>query len=128
MELATDIGSEIREEYQHLKPRIIGAALSRMIARALIAEGARAAGNSSGQSAVGTLAALVVEGTMVAVDKPDTRSWESLPHWVFVSRRSVSPGKHSVLVKLGGALSEVRSFEVTVPAEGFGAVVVTAPR
>jgi len=128
MELATDIGSEIREEYQHLKPRIIGAALSRMIARALIAEGARAAGNSSGQSALGTVAALLVEGTMVVADKPDTRSWESLPHWVFVSRKTVSPGRHTVLVKLGGALSEVRSFEVTVPAEGFGVVVLTAPR
>src|SRR5690606_27273235 len=42
LELASDIHGEIVDEYERMKPKIIGAAVSRLIVRAAVAEGARA--------------------------------------------------------------------------------------
>jgi hypothetical protein len=130
MDLASDLDAEIRREYEALKPKIIGAAISRMIVRAAVAEGARQAGQEAGGAGgiVGLLAALLAEGAMVAVDKPDTRSWESMPRWVYVYQQSIAPGQHLVTVDLQGAESTSRQFAVDIPADGFAAVILTAPR
>ncbi|TPV94822.1 MAG: hypothetical protein B7733_13495 [Myxococcales bacterium FL481] len=131
IELTTDLGAEIRREYDDLKPRIIGAALTRMVARAAAAEGARAAGrqSKSGGDALGLLAALAVEGTMVALDKPDTRSWTLLPGRILVSRVPVPPGKHTVEVTVRGPGGrETHRSEVDVSAGGFAVVDVTTLR
>jgi hypothetical protein len=130
LELASDLGQEIRREYEEMKPRILGAAVSRLIARAAVAEGARRAGQEAGDAgeAVGWIAALLTEGTLLALDQPDTRSWTLLPEVVLVSRASVAPGRHRVEVELEGAFGESRSFEVEAPAGGFAAVVWTVPR
>jgi uncharacterized protein len=122
-----DFSALVRREYDDLRPKIIGAALSRMIVRAAAAEGARVAGNQA-DSAVGLLAALAVEGAMVALDKPDTRSWTFLPAEVYVGRAHVPAGTHELRVTLRGRGSERRAIPVDVPAGGFAAVVVTAPR
>ena len=122
--LIDDLAFEVRREYEEIKPRIIAAALSRLIVRAAVAEGVRAA--SSGQSsAVSSLLAVFVEGALVALDKPDTRSWTMLPASVAAARVPVEPGKHSVVVELAG---ERRTFSVVVPPSGFATIVVTAPR
>jgi tetratricopeptide (TPR) repeat protein len=131
VELLVDLGAKIRHEYQALKPRIIGAALSRMIVRAAAAEGMRAAGRQTGGSGdlVGFLLAAITEGTLVALDKPDTRSWSFLADRIFVSRRAVSPGPHQVVVELQGEGVVVkRSFDVTVPKGKIAVLVVTEPR
>jgi hypothetical protein len=131
VELTTDLGVEIEREYELALPRIIGAAISRMIARALVAEGARAAGNQAeeGGAAIGLLAALAVEGTMVALDKPDTRSWTMLPNRVFLSRVPVEPGKHKVEVRAQGPGGhQIHTVEVDVPEGGWVLVDVTTLR
>jgi len=130
VDLAGDFGSEITAEYEALKPKILGAALSRMIVRAAAAEGARAAGQQAGDAGevVGWVAALATEATLVAFDKPDTRSWTLLPERVYVSRSSVASGRHVVDVDLSGYRSERRSFDVDVPPGGFAVVVVTPLR
>jgi tetratricopeptide (TPR) repeat protein len=130
VDLAGDFGAEITAEYEKLKPKILGAALSRMIVRAAAAEGARAAGQQAGDAGevLGWVAALATEATLVAFDKPDTRSWTLLPERVFVSRRTVAPGSHVVDVDLTGYASERRSFDVDVPPGGFAAVVITPLR
>ncbi len=131
LELVTDFGAEISAEYAEMKPKIIGAALSRMIVRAAAAEGARAAGEQAGGDAgsiLGWLAALFTEATLVAFDKPDTRSWGLLPERVLVSRTTVTPGRHAVDVDLVGYSSERRAVEVDVPEGGFAVVVVTPLR
>lgn len=130
VDLVGDFGAEITAEYEKLKPKILGAALSRMIVRAAAAEGARAAGQQAGDAGevLGWVAALATEATLVAFDKPDTRSWTLLPERVFVSRSTVTPGRHVVDVDLAGYASELRSFEVEVPPGGFAAVVVTPLR
>ena len=131
LESATDIGSEVVSEFDELRPKIIGAALTRMIVRAAAAEGARAAGRQADGAAglVGFLAAAAVEGTMVALDKPDTRSWATLPDRVFVGRLVVPPGVHRVEVTAyGPGGKEQHSIEVEVPASGFVVVDVTTLR
>lgn len=131
LELVADLGKEVRSEYEAIKPKIIGAAISRMIVRAAAAEGAREAGRSAGGSGgdvLGTIFALITEGLMVAADKPDTRSWELLPDRVYAYRRRVSPGRREVSVQLGGSIPEVRRVDVDIPTDGYAIVVVTAPR
>lgn len=131
VELATDVGLEVEREYEDALPRIIGAAITRMIARALAAEGARAAGNQAneGGAAIGLLAALAVEGTMVALDKPDTRSWTMLPNRVFVARIGVEAGKHRIEVRAQGpGGKQAHAVEVQVPAGGWALVDVTTLR
>jgi len=118
-----DLSAEVRREYQAIKPRIIAAALSRMIARAIAAEGVRAATNNSG--GWGSLAAILVEGALVALDRPDTRSWTLLPAHVAIARVAVAPGEHVVEVELA---DETRRYTVQVPEAGFTTVVVTSPR
>jgi len=130
-EMVTDVGAEVVQEYEELRPRIIGAAISRMIVRALAAEGARAAGNQaqSGGAVVGLLAALAVEGAGVALDKPDTRSWTMLPNRVFMSRVEVPPGEHTVDVWVKGpGGTERRTMKVNVAEGGFVVVDVTTLR
>lgn len=131
MELATNLDAEIVREYDALRPKIIGAAISRLIVRAAVAEGARAAGNQAKDGAgavVGLLAALAAEGAMVAADKPDTRSWTLLPAFVFVARVPVNPGKHTVTITASGAGLERHEFTADVKPGGFVAVDVTTLR
>jgi hypothetical protein len=131
LDLASDLASEIVTEYEEIKPKIIGAALSRMIVRAAAAEGARAAGQQSDSAGglVGFLAAAAVEGTLVALDKPDTRSWTTLPARVYMGRAFVPAGKHSLLVEASGKGGRERhSVDVNVPPGGFVVLDVTTLR
>jgi tetratricopeptide (TPR) repeat protein len=130
VELAGDLGNEVTREYQELKPKIIGAALSRMIARAVVAEGTRQAGNQAGGiwSVIGLIASFATEGAMVAADKPDTRSWTLLPDRVYVSRVRVPAGTHRVAAAVNGSFGTLASSEVEVPEGGFAVVVVTSLR
>jgi hypothetical protein len=127
LELVSDFGSEIRAEYEALKPQIIAAALSRMIVRAAAAEAARAGGNSQ-SSGLGWLLALLVEGTMVAMDKPDTRSWNFLPARVLVHRGIVDAGKHEIMVRVAPGPGGATTHEIEVAPGGYATVVVTSPR
>ncbi len=132
LELATNLDAEIVREYAALKPKIIGAAITRLIVRAAVAEGARAAGNQAKDGAgaiVGLIAALAAEGAMVAADKPDTRSWTLLPAFVFVARVPVAPGPHSVTITaMGSGGRETHDFKIDVKAGGFAVLDVTTLR
>jgi hypothetical protein len=129
VELVSSLGADIRKEYELIRPRIIGSALTRMIARAAAAEGARVAGSQAAGGAgavLGILAAFAVEGSLVALDKPDTRSWTFLSQRILIARTRVQPGDHQIEVRVVG--SESRSTLVNVPEGGFSVVVVTVPR
>lgn len=121
----TNLGASIQKEYDEAKPKIVAAALTRMAARAAVAEGVRAAGNQQ-SGALGDVLAIVVEGAMDAADRPDTRSWSMLADKVLVARVPVTPGKHTVDVSFGGDIG--RQIEVDVAEGGFSTVVVTEPR
>jgi hypothetical protein len=130
MRMLTNLGEEIAHEYETIKPKIIAAALSRMIARAATAEGTRAAVTEAGgaDAVVGMLAALAVEGALVGLDKPDTRSWMFLPARIFVARAAVSRGEHTVAIRLRGYGERFEQLQVDVPPGSFAVVVVTDPR
>lgn len=130
-ELASNLEAEIVAEYDLLRPKIIGAAISRLIVRAVAAEAARAAGQQSKKEPglVGFLAAAAVEGSMVAADKPDTRSWTLLPARVYIARVPVRPGAHVVEVEaFGHGGREKRRAELQVAAGGFGVLDITTLR
>jgi hypothetical protein len=129
LELVTDVAAEVRREYEHLRPRILAAALTRMAARAAVSEGAMAAGRSAGGAGevVGIVAGLGAEAALVALDKPDTRSWTFLPARVWVARAPVAAGAHEVVVTLEGIAGE-RRVPIEVAPGGYTAVVVTEPR
>lgn len=129
LEHVGDFGKEIRQEYEELKPRIIGAAVSRMIVRAVAAEGVRqGVQGGGGSSGVAFLVAILTEFALVAADKPDTRSWQFLPDAVHIHRSLLPAGSHEVEVQLGPGNQGLVSREVEIPPGGFGAVIVTEPR
>lgn len=124
----TDVSRELVREYEGLKPKIIGSAITRMIVRAAAAEGARAAGRQH-SGGLGLLAALVVEGTMVALDKPDTRSWSTLPAQVSLARVEVPAGTSEVEFELWGRGAPLRvRREINVSEGGFAVVDLTTMR
>ncbi len=126
IEQVVDLGAAVRAEYEEAKPTIILAALTRMAARAGVAEGVRAAGNAK-SGVLGDVLSILVEATMVALDRPDTRSWTMMPGRVFAARVSVAAGLHDVTVSFGGAAPE-RSITVDTTNPGAATVVVTEPR
>ncbi|MEE3325880.1 MAG: hypothetical protein VX252_00925 [Myxococcota bacterium] len=127
LDLTTNLGVEIKNEYEKLKPKIIGAALSRMIVRAAAAEGARQAGNQE-NPALGWVLALATEASMVAMDKPDTRSWMFLPNRVYLYQTRLKPGTHDVEIKLGQSDGSTLRHSVDIAPNGYAAIIVTAPR
>lgn len=128
LDLVSDLGAEITHEFEQIKPKIIGSAITRMIVRAAAAEGARAAGNQA-NGAVGLISALALEATLVAVDKPDTRSWTLLPDRVFIGRAMIPAGEHGVdIVVFGNGGEERRSMQVNVAEGGYVVLDVTTLR
>jgi uncharacterized protein len=127
VELLTDLAGEVTREYQGIKPRIIGAALTRMIARAAAAEGSRYLAGKR-KRAAGALAALATEAALTGLDKPDTRSWTFLPGRIYVCRARVKPGRHQIRIDLLGAARQRQTVQVNVPPGGYSVVVITEPR
>lgn len=126
-ELVSDMSADIRKEYDAVKPKIIGAAISRLISRAVAAEAARhSAGDKS--SLLAGLGALAVEGALVAADRPDTRSWTLVPGYVYIVRNRVEAGTHKVDIRLNGKEPLNKTIDVVVPEGGFAAIVVTTLR
>jgi uncharacterized protein len=129
-ELVTDVAGEVTREYEKIKPLIIGSALTRMIARAAISEGAMAAGRNAGGAGevAGIVAGLSAEALLVGLDKPDTRSWTFLPASVWLARMVVPAGSHEVVVRLEGSGGYERRVPIEIAPGGYAAVVVTEPR
>jgi hypothetical protein len=127
LEPVADLGVTVAAEYRDARPRILAAALTRMAARAGVAEGARQAGAVHSDGA-GTVAAILTEAALVALDRPDTRSWTFLPARVFAARVSVPAGAHTVEVAVGAGPGTGVRRRVDVAAGGFAALVVTEPR
>lgn len=122
-----DLDAAVRREYEEIKPQIIAAALTRLATRAALAEGVRAAGTQE-SDALGAVLGVIVEGALVALDRPDTRSWTMMPARVYVARVPVSAGQHQIEVGFPGTPGAGRNVSVDVPESGFAAVVVTEPR
>jgi hypothetical protein len=66
---------------------------------------------------------------MVALDKPDTRSWTTLPDRVWIGRVEVPPGEHVLdIVVSGNGGKERRTATVNVGEGGYVVLDVTTLR
>lgn len=131
LELVTDLGAAVAVEYEANKPKLIAAGVTRLLARAAIAEGARAAGQQAGNQQgdiLGVLAGLATEAALVAADRPDTRSWSMLPGRILATRVAVPAGRHTVDVGFGDAGALPRQFALEVAPGKLTTIVVTEPR
>lgn len=124
IEQIVDLGAAIRTEYDEAKPKIMAAALTRMAARAGVAEGVRAAGKAE-SGVLGDVLSIVVESAMVALDRPDTRSWTTMPARVLAARLPITPGTHEIVVKFSGGITRTMTVDASQP--GAFIVVITEP-
>ncbi len=116
--VALSVEDRVIDAFQAVEGTILGAAIVRLITRAIAGEATDlAARKASGNGAIGLLAGLLVEGAMTAADTPDTRSWVTLPGRIYVARARVPAGRHTVNVSLGGFL---RSNTVDLAPGGWG--------
>ena len=127
LDLVADLDAAVRTEYDAAKPAILAAALSRMAARAAVAEGARAAGSVQ-SDALGAVVAILAESALVTLDRPDTRSWTLLPGRVLATRVALPPGQHTVEVHLAGSPVAERTQQIVVTPGGLSSVILTEPR
>jgi hypothetical protein len=126
LEELVDLAALVSAEYEGMKPLILAAALSRLAVRAAVAEGARAAGHQD-SDLLGDVLSLLVEGLLVAADRPDTRSWTMLPARVLVARVPVEPAVHAVDVLVEGNPPASRQVDVA-PGRYAAVVITTEPR
>lgn len=120
VENIANIDAVARHAWEQAKGRVIAAAVVRMVARGAIGAGVGvAAGQASNRSSVGVLTALVTQAALAAGDKPDTRSWATLPARIAVARLRLPPGSHQIDVNVGG---RVYTSQITV-ADGQWAVI-----
>lgn len=125
--LALNVEDKVIDEFDRVQPSLVAAALTRMLARAAagaLTEGAAKSGKGKG-GALALLAGLAVQGTMVALDTPDTRTWVTLPGRIYTARMRLPPGEHSVTVRVGAVQ---RQASVTVQAGGFKVLNFSAMR
>lgn len=105
LNLVANASLAVQDEFDRLRPRIVAAALSRTLSRAALAygveEGTNAAqrGDDSG-GLLGFLLGSALEVSLVAADKPDTRSWSVLPGYFYVTRMALPAGKQQVELQL----------------------------
>lgn len=109
---ALDVEAGVRREYAKMEGTYLMAALSRMVSRALVARFAEAAAQGDKKKNGGLVGALV-EGALMMMDVPDTRSWSSLPAKVFYLRGRWPAGTHRLSVTFAGT-GETVEREVTV--------------
>ena len=123
---AMDVEAHVMKAFERSKGMLLLAAFTRTVTRALAGAGAeaivRAAAGEDGGGALGFLAGVLVEGTMVAADVPDTRSWTSLPSHIHLFRSRVPAGRRSLRIVLTGRISGEVIREIDV-SEGGGVVV-----
>lgn len=122
LEEAVNVTREVRAEWKKIEGRIIVSAITRMVAR--YAAGSVVKG-ASGDHPLGLLLSLGTQATLTALDRPDTRSWETLPARVAIARMRVPAGKHSVRLDARGA---TRTMSVDVERGGWALVSLMALR
>lgn len=122
-EVIANVDDVVRHAWEESKGRVMAAAVTRMLTRAAVGAGAGVAvGQASNRSGLGVFASMVTQASMAAADKPDTRSWATLPARIAVARAELSPGQHVVDVSVLGRQHRV---EVDVGAAGWVLVDVT---
>lgn len=124
VEEIVDVAREVRAEWKKIEGKVILSAITRLIARVAAGQGVRAAAGRD-NAAIGILASLAVQGTLTALDTPDTRSWETLPARVVVKRLRLPPGRHAISLEARGYRREQ---VIDAKSGGFAVVSLMALR
>lgn len=118
VQFSTDVARAVESGWRQIEGPLIAAALTRMVTRAIAGaatrEVTRSATSGEGAGAAsffGVLAQLFVEGTMTAMDKPDTRSWTTLPSGILIVREKPETQRTTVKVTVGG-ITDQKTIEV----------------
>ncbi len=124
LEEAVNVTEQVRGEWKKIEGKIIVSAITRMISR--FAAGS-IVGAVAGQknSIIGELLNLGTQATLTALDKPDTRSWETLPARVAIARVRVPAGSHTIHLDARGVR---RDLTVQVDKGGWSLVSLMALR
>ncbi|QDG51457.1 hypothetical protein FIV42_12090 [Persicimonas caeni] len=96
-----DVSSQVQTAYAHMVPSMMVAAITRLMTRVVAGEATEAVVNQTGNGGLGFLAKLAVEGAMNAADKPDTRSWMTLPGRIRIIRTQLGPDVHPISITVG---------------------------
>ncbi|HWL86670.1 MAG TPA: hypothetical protein VNO21_12760 [Polyangiaceae bacterium] len=123
VEEAVDVDKQVRHEWHSIEGRVVASAITRMIARAAVGEGVKTAAGRD--STVGFIAAIGSVLALTVADTPDTRSWETLPARVAVTRVRVPAGKHTIHLDARGV---TRTAQVNVQKGGWSLVSLMALR
>jgi hypothetical protein len=103
LESVANVDAIVQRAWKESRGQVMAAAVIRMLTRAAIGAGVGVAtGKATDQSGLGMLAALITQGAMVAADKPDTRSWATLPARMSLVRTRLAPGTHRIEVNVSG--------------------------
>ncbi|MCH2109750.1 MAG: hypothetical protein MK135_10495 [Polyangiaceae bacterium] len=120
LEGALNVTEQTRAAYDAQKGKIIAAAVTRMITRAAIGNGAAAAAKDS---VVGTMISFGSQALLTAADTPDTRSWATLPGRIAFTRTQLQPGTHKIHLQAQGKSQDI---EITLKKGEWRALVLTA--
>lgn len=111
--LVAGTAAEAVSQYERMKGTMMVSALTRLLTRFAAGQLTREAlDDGDDDDVLAWLAGLVVEGTMAALDRPDTRSWVTLPGAIAIHRAAVPPGPRRVVATVGG-YAEAREFTMT---------------
>lgn len=124
LEEAVNVTEQVRGEWKKIEGKIIVSAITRMISR--LAAGTivgAIAGQKNG--ILGELLNLGTQATLTVLDKPDTRSWETLPARVAIARVRVPAGSHTIHLDARGVR---RDITVQVDKGGWSLVSLMALR
>jgi hypothetical protein len=122
LEGALDVSQQARAQYDNDKGKIIASAVTRMVTRAAIGQGAKAAVNDN---VLGMFISLGSQAALSAADTPDTRSWATLPARMAFLRIPVTPGKHQIEVQAQGVKKVIN---VNLQPGGWEAIMLTVLR
>jgi hypothetical protein len=123
LEQAVDVSSQVRKQWKKIEGKVILSAITRLIARLAVGEGIQQASGKG--SVVGFIASLAAQGTLTALDTPDTRSWETLPARIAIARVRVKPGRHTIFADARGVY---RKQSIDVDKGGWAVVSLMALR
>jgi hypothetical protein len=115
--LGMDVGVAVTRAWGRIEGVVMAAALTRMLARAVVGGAGRVAALAAASSgdaragavgALGWLAATGAQAAMRAADVPDTRSWTTLPEYIRVGRVQLGRGLHTAEVNVVGRADRQR--------------------
>lgn len=127
MEEALDVEALVRQAWEKSEGVVIGAAITRMIARVVAGEAVQRTTEALAKDTgpLGLLLGLATSAGLSAADRPDTRSWTTLPARIAVARLRLPAGQH--VLRLGARGME-REARVNLTPGGWAVVAMTAPR